>query len=438
MTRELFGTDGVRGLAGEYPLNAEGARRIGMAVGTKFASLGQTVIIGCDTRESSAGLVSSLTAGLNEVGVNVTAVGVITTPGLAYLTRDQDFVAGVMVTASHNPYQYSGIKVFDSRGDKLPDSAEAELNQLIEAGVPQRGTGSSTTNEQLLKSYEDFLVASADGLQLDGLQLAVDSANGSASSLAQRVFERLGASVTPLFDKPDGRNINAGCGATDTKTLQKAVVDGHLPAGLAFDGDADRLMLVDAQGRELNGDHIMYLLAVQTKAPGVVATVMSNLGFEQALQTKNIKLLRTAVGDRYVLEGLQKTGYPIGGEQSGHIIIYDLLKTGDALLGAVYALKAMQSSGKSFAEWRDAVPMLPQCIVNIPLEDRALLEQPSVQSYVKDKTAALGDWGRMLIRPSGTEPVVRVMVEAPDAETQAKQIAAELQTLLGVPVGSKS
>lgn len=431
MGRELFGTDGVRGLAGQYPLDDEGAKRIGMAVGTHFAQPGQRIVIGSDPRESSEGLVQALTAGLMAVGVNVTIAGVLPTPGLAYLTHTgKDFVAGVMVTASHNPRQYNGVKVFDNNGDKLSDDTEAALNQLIKEGVPERGRGEVNTDTRLIKNYEDFLVGSADGLTMQKLKMAVDSANGAACGLAEKVFKRLGADVQALFDKPDGRNINDGCGATDTGALQRAVIDGKLDLGVALDGDADRVMLVDSLGREVNGDHLIYMLAVTGRLDGVVTTVMSNLGFEQSLDKQGIKLERVKVGDRYVLEGLARTGYHLGGEQSGHIIFPDLLKTGDGLLAAVQAVKAVGASGRSLAGWRDEVKLLPQTLVNIPLADKANLERPEVKDFIEQQEALLFGQGRLLIRPSGTEPLVRVMVEASDAEAQANSIASQLKELL--------
>ncbi len=431
MSRELFGTDGVRGLAGTYPLDEAGSVRIGMAVGTHFAQPGQGVVIGWDPRESSAGLVDGLIKGLTAVGVNVTKAGVLPTPGLAYLTREgKDFVAGVMVTASHNPYQYNGVKVFDADGGKLTDEIETTLNKLIVDGVEERGSGEVKEATELVKSYEDFLVASAGDFRLDGTALAVDSANGAAYGLAARVFERLGAEVTALFDKPDGRNINDGCSATDTKALSQRVVADKLAFGVALDGDADRLMLIDEQGRQLNGDHIMYILAAAGNLPGVVLTVMSNLGVENALKAKGIKVERAQVGDRYVLESLRKTGFKLGGEQSGHIILPALIEAGDALLVAIQVIKATQTSGKTLAEWRDEVTMLSQALVNMPLADKKALGKPEVQAFIKAQTAQLGDKGRLLVRPSGTEPLARVMVEAPDAQALAEQIVAKLKELL--------
>lgn len=431
MSRGIFGTDGIRGLAGQFPLDENGAKRIGMAVGTYFARSGQRIVIGCDPRESSAGLVEGINDGLTAVGVNVTSIGVVPTPALAYVTREgEDFAAGVMVTASHNPYQYNGVKVFDAHGDKLADGVETELNRLIEQGVPERAGGERTTDEKLLRGYEDFLVASAGDLRLDELALAVDSANGSASGLAQRVLGRLGAKVTSLFDEPDGHNINDGCGATDTMALAETVVNNKLALGIALDGDADRVMLVDGQGRQLNGDHLLYILAVSGQLDGVVVTVMTNLGLEKAFNKQNIKLDRVAVGDRYVLEGLETTGFRLGGEQSGHIIFPELLKTGDGLLAAVQTIKAVAASGKDLAEWRDELEIVPQALVNIPLEDKSRLDEPAVKAFLSEQAKLLGTSGRVLIRPSGTEPLARVMVEAPYAEKVARQVADDLQALL--------
>jgi phosphoglucosamine mutase len=428
--RDLFGTDGVRGLAGQFPLDSDGVRRIGMAVGIYFASIGQSVVIGQDTRQSSPQIVTDLTYGLNYVGVNVVSAGVLPTPGLAYLTgANQNFVAGVMVTASHNTYEYNGIKVFDEGGGKLSDEIESRLNALIEDDVKQRTKASSTRDDNLIKAYEEFLIGTAEGLDLKGLKIAVDSANGAASHLASRVLVRLGASVTSLFDNPNGTNINDGCGATDTKALAEVVIKNKLNLGIALDGDADRLIMIDEFGREVKGDYLLYLLAVVRETNGVVATIMSNQGFEMALQKKGIKLLRTDVGDRYVLEGLRQTGYKLGGEASGHIIFPLVLSTGDGLLAAVQTLRAVETSNKSLAQWCDEVELLPQALVNIPLKDKNLLTRPAIVQYISQQNEALGN-GRLLIRPSGTEPLARVMVEAVNADTVTQQIAEKLQVLL--------
>ncbi len=430
MGRDLFGTDGVRGLANEYPLDTDGVIRIGMAVGRHFAQSGHQVVIGCDTRESSLKIVEDLTKGLNAVGVDVVSAGVLPTPGLSYITRqNEEFMSGIMVTASHNTYEYNGIKVFDSEGCKLTDEVEAKLNKLIEQGVPESGNGEASTNLELIKQYEDFLVSSAPDLHLNGIKVGLDSANGAASGIAERVLKRLGADVTPIFDHPDGKNINAGCGATDIKALRRVVLDNNLELGIALDGDADRLIMVDNKGREVKGDYLLYILAVVRETNGVVATVMSNQGFELALQRKGIKLLRTDVGDRYVLEGLKQTGYKLGGEASGHIIFPLVLSTGDGLLAAIQTLRAINTSEKSLADWCDEVELLPQSLVNIPLKDKSLLRRSDIEAYIEKQNNNIKK-GRILIRPSGTEPLARVMVEAKDAQNIAKQIAEHLQQLL--------
>lgn len=431
MSRTLFGTDGVRGVAGEYPLNADGSVKIGRAVGTHFAEPGQTVILGSDPRESSEEIAENIIVGLNDVGVNVVNVGVLPTPGISYLTREnEDFVAGIMITASHNPYNFNGVKVFDAAGDKLPDSTEAALNDLIESDIPSRGQGTMKVDLNLVGDYENFLVNSVGQVSLTGLSIAIDSAHGAASGLARRVFETLGAKVTSIFDEPDGKNINAECGATNTKKLAEVVTSQQLSLGIAVDGDADRLFMIDSKGREINGDLIMYILACTNGFNGVVATVMSNLAFEQALKQNNIKLERTKVGDRYVLEALESTGYKLGGEQSGHIILPQLLKTGDALLAAVQTVKAIKESGKTLEQWHDEIDMLPQVIVNVDLVDKTILENDEIKEYVAEQTRSLGSSGRILIRPSGTEPLVRVMVEAPDAQNHAAKIADHLKDLI--------
>lgn len=432
MPRELFGTDGVRGLAGQYPLDSDGVYRIAMAVGTQFATPGQQIVIGQDTRESSTHIVSDLIKGLNAVGVEAVTAGVLPTPGLAYSTREgEQFVAGIMVTASHNPYQYNGIKVFDNHGDKLTDEIESILNKLIKEGTTERKGGSSRADAALVQQYEDFLVSCSDGLNLHGLQLAIDTANGAACGIAERVFTRLGAQVTSLFDTPDGRNINASCGATDTTALAERVIADKLGVGIAVDGDADRVIMIDGQGREVKGDYLLYMLAVTGHHKGVVATVMSNFGFELALKREHIALERTDVGDRYVLEGLERTGYKLGGEQSGHIIFPDILATGDGLLAAVKALQAGSTSDKTLAQWCDEVDLLPQALVNIPLHDTAALKSPAVQAFIATKTEQFAGKGRLLIRPSGTEPLARIMVEAEDAQAIAEHLAAELKELIG-------
>lgn len=430
MSRQLFGTDGIRGVAYEYPLDDAGCKQIGKAIGVHFGKPGQSILVGYDPRESSPRICENVSDGLISVGVNVVIVGVIPTPGLAFLTKNGNFSAGVMITASHNPYTDNGIKVFGPNGDKLPDDAEEELNSLIESTIQKVDSGKLSTDLQLIKTYENYLVDSAGGYLLKDLDLAIDCANGATSGIAERVFIRLGAKVTTICDSPNGTNINVECGATDTKTLQELVVDKQLMTGLAFDGDGDRLIAVDTQGRQLDGDNVMYLLAVGNSFSGVVATVMSNLGFENALKNLGIDLQKTAVGDRYVLEGLEKTGYSLGGEQSGHIILTEYSGTGDGILAGIHTLIAVLKSGKTLSDWRDELKLLPQALINIPLSDKSLLDKPKINEYIATQTADLGDSGRLLIRPSGTEPKARIMVESEDAETRSKIIAVKLQQLI--------
>lgn len=431
MARELFGTDGVRGLASNYPLDDAGSTQIGKAVGELFAEPGQTIVIAGDTRESTERIMTCLTKGLNSVGVSVVNIGVIATPGLAYITRQHDeFVAGIMVTASHNPYEYNGIKVFNAQGGKLSDAAESQLNNLIDSDIANHAEqGQSTHDPALIAEYIDFLVTSANGQKLTA-KVAVDSANGATSEYAASIFERLGAQVVPLHNQPNGININQDCGATNVTDLQQKVLSERCHFGIALDGDADRLIMVDDKGREVKGDYLMYVLAVTLQAKGVVATIMSNMGFEQALASKGIGLDRRDVGDRYVLEGLEQTGYSVGGEQSGHIILPHLLATGDGLLAAIQVVAAVQASGKSLADWCDEVTLLPQALVNIELKNKALLQRPNILEYIESQNQQFAGKGRLLIRPSGTEPVARVMVEADNAEAQANRIAQELSRLL--------
>ncbi len=429
MSRELFGTDGIRGLAGTYPLNQQGAKQIGKAVAAHFAKPGELVVVGRDPRESSPMLSKAVIQGLMAMDVRVEDLGIIPTPGLAYLTRHRRAKAGVMITASHNPYTDNGIKVFSGDGDKLPDGVEESLNSLINSKIASRGAGSSATVESAITDYQVFLAASAGGGSFKGLGIAIDSANGATSGLAEKVFHRLGAAVVPLFDKPNGTNINVSCGATDTAALQAAVKARKLGAGIAFDGDGDRLMLVDELGRQLSGDHILYILAVSGHQKGVVATLMSNMGLETALKQHNIVLHRTSVGDRYVLEGLAKTGLSLGGEQSGHIILSDYSGTGDGLLVAIRTLLQVQASGKSLAQWYDEMPLLPQALVNIALPDKSLLERSEFTALIAECSDEFGASGRLNIRPSGTEPKLRIMVESSDAAERAQSIADRVSAL---------
>lgn len=430
MNRELFGTDGIRGVAGEWPLDEVGAEQIGRAVGTQFAQMGERITLGYDTRESSPMLAKALTEGLNATGVHVDDVGVVPTPGLAYITAKTEAQAGIMITASHNPAPDNGIKVFNPDGRKLSDTAEVQLNSHIMSDISDGSVRGEQYDASLrANDYRRFLASTIDG-NLKGMAIALDTANGAASDVAGRLFTYLRADVGTFFDKPDGQNINDGCGATDTEALQDAVYTGHYDMGFAFDGDADRLIAVDEKGRKLNGDHILYILAKTMGYDKVVATHMTNMGMEQALQKDGHTLYRTDVGDRYVLEGMAKHGALLGGEQSGHIIIGDKLWTGDGMLAAVQLARAVRDSRMSLAEWYDHVPMLPQATVNIATAYKHHLDRPEITDYVAAQNEALGSAGRLLVRQSGTEQRVRVTVESPDAEERANTIAAAIGQLL--------
>lgn len=430
MSRQLFGTDGIRGPAGAYPFDAEGMLQIGKAVGTYFLKPGGKVLIGWDPRESSPVLAEAAVKGLSAAGAEIHRLGVIPTPGLAYLTSRLKAGAGVIITASHNPYTDNGVKVFTPDGRKLSDDDQAGLNDLIGGRIEDRAGGTAADDTAAVKAYEEFLAASAGSVSFSGLRIAVDTANGATSGIAGRVFSALGAEVTALYDKPDGRNINEACGATDPSALQAAVRKQGLDAGVAFDGDGDRVIMVDAEGRQLSGDHLLYILAIAGGHRGVAATVMSNQGLETALKEHGIGLKRTPVGDRSVLAAMDDTGYRLGGEQSGHIIISDYSPTGDGMLAAILTLAAAIASGRTLASWRDELKLLPQALMSVPLPDKTLLERSDIRSFIEAENAGLGGNGRLNVRASGTEPKVRVMVEAPDAEERARRIAHELTKLV--------
>ncbi len=430
MSSQLFGTDGIRGPAGIYPLDAKGLLQIGKAVGACFTEPGEKVLVGWDPRESSEALTASLVEGLVAMGADVRKAGVIPTPGLAYLSKAEDVRAGVMITASHNPYTDNGVKVFTHEGRKLPDDAQTEMNRLIGSDIETREPGRVSDDNQALQAYENFLVSSAKGTKFDDLSIAVDSANGATSGIAARVFEKLGAKVMPLFDKPDGKNINVNCGATDTAALQEVLRKNGLDAGVALDGDGDRVVLVDSEGRKLTGDHIMYILAVTGKHKGVAATIMSNMGLETTLAGHGIKVIRTPVGDRSVLAGLDESGFKLGGEQSGHIILPEYSGTGDGLLAAIRTFAEVKASGKTLVAWRNELRLLPQALVSIPFPDKALLDRPDIKAFIRESAAELGGNGRLNVRLSGTEPKLRVMVESSDAEERAHAIADRLGDIM--------
>ncbi len=446
MQKKLFGTDGIRGEAGKFPLDGPTATALGGALGdwARHHSPDPEVLIGVDTRESGYWLAQAVAAGLVQSGVRVRYAGVVSTPAVAYLTKEGPFVAGAMISASHNPYHDNGIKVFAHSGYKLPDAAEAQLENEIVLRL-QRSTADGiapdlAADPALVELYLDRLASASSGLA--GLKLVVDCANGSASVLAPRLFERLGAQVHAVFCQPDGRNINDGCGALHPEQLRDQVLASGADLGIAFDGDADRAIFVARNGKLLDGDWVLLLcarhLAAQAKLPAgnqcVVATVMSNLGLERALAAEGIRLARTAVGDKYVLEEMLRLGAPLGGEQSGHVIYLDYATTGDGMVTALRVIEAVRWSGKRPDELADELPVYPQKLVNVRVSRRLPLESlPGVQHAIREAEAAFGDSGRLLVRYSGTEPLARVMVEGPDlpmvehyAHAIAETILAEL------------
>ncbi|AEV16471.1 MAG: phosphoglucosamine mutase [Thermus sp.] len=423
--RRYFGTDGVRGEAGKPPLTPEFVLKLGQAAGAYFRKqeARPVVLLAKDTRESSDLLEAALAAGLLSQGVRVEHLGVLPTPGVAYLTKALGATAGAMISASHNPYQDNGIKFFGPTGEKLPDEAEAEVEALLEEAHPTRGIGTVGDFREAERMYLDFLLAHAP--DLTGLRLGLDLAHGATYRLGPKLFQRAGAEVMAFFNTPDGRNINKGCGSTHPEALARFVVELGLDLGIAFDGDGDRVQFLDRKGRLFHGDHILYLAALAYGERGVVGTVMSNMGLEVALKERGIAFHRAAVGDRYVLETLKAQDLSLGGEPSGHVIFRRHHTTGDGLLTALLTLKALKALGGDLADWYQALPMFPQVLLNVRVADKAkVMAHPRLKEALEEAEARLGGRGRVNVRPSGTEPVVRVMVEAEEgAEALAQELA---------------
>ena len=443
MAKKLFGTDGIRGTAGEYPLDPKTIHAFGVALGNVARHLGPqpAIVIGMDTRESSPWIARQVAGGLKEAGVGVRFAGVVTTPGVAFLTHTDSFVAGVMISASHNPYQDNGLKVFGQSGYKLPDAEEHaiedEIFRLVEAGVNAVPLDLAV-DETLDRRYVDKLLSTLSK-PLGGMKLVIDCGNGAGSHLAPDLFRRAGAETSAICCAPDGRNINLGCGALYLEPLRKAVLEAQADAGVAFDGDADRAIFVSRSGRIIDGDAVLLIAARAMLAAGrlkqnlVVATVMSNLGLEKALERDGIRLLRTAVGDKYVLEEILRTRAALGGEQSGHVIFTDYSTTGDGMLTALKILEIAAGSGLD--ELTADLKTYPQRLVNVRVrEKKTLTDLPSVAKEVKDCEDALGATGRVLVRFSGTEPLARVMVEAADAR-QVDEFTARIAGAIEREIG---
>jgi len=446
----LFGTDGMRGAAGQFPLDAATVTTVGFSLARHLGTeLGRypVIVVGRDTRESGVWLEQALVEGATNSGAQCQSAGVITTPGVAFLTRTLPADAGVVISASHNPYEDNGIKIFAPSGRKLDDSTE----RLIEAdifsskGMPPIQAAQLLTvdnSAHLQERYLGFLARDIGGqLSLTGLLLVIDCANGAASSLAPELFQLLGASVVAINNQPDGKNINQDSGSLHLDSLKQKVLSEGAHLGVAFDGDADRVLFIDDEGNPIDGDATLWVLANYFRDRGelsdmlVVATVMSNVGLEIALRSRGMRLVRTDVGDKYVLDELLRLKASLGGEQSGHIIIPKLSLAGDGMITTLALLGALQESGKSLKELTDGFERYPQVLVNVTVrEKRPLSELEEVQKLVGEVERALGDGGRLLLRYSGTEPLARVMIEGEDQteiEEYAERLAGTIRQVLG-------
>jgi phosphoglucosamine mutase len=447
--KKLFGTDGIRGVAGQSPLDAPTVYAVGLALAHTLAAATASprILLGMDTRESSDWIAATLTAGLIGGGASAESAGVITTPAIAFLTHTRGFAAGVVISASHNPWQDNGIKLFGPDGYKLPDAVELAIEEEIFrqlAGLtmaPQQSIPPAV-NEADRAEYVRFLLAAVPGLSLDGRRVVIDCANGAASSVAPQLFADLGGEVFITHASPNGRNINEACGALHPDVVAAQVKHHQASMGISFDGDADRALFADENGCVVNGDAVLLLAGRDLQARGlltnstVVATTMSNMGLEAALKRSGIQMLRAAVGDKYVLEQMIATGAALGGEQSGHIIFTGRSTTGDGLLTALLLLDIVHRSGKPLAELVADLKVFPQVIVNVKVREKKPLEGiPTVAAAIRAAETELADSGRVVIRYSGTEALARVMIEAesePLMRHHADTIAAAIRTELGI------
>ena len=448
MSKRYFGTDGIRGLVGDAPITPDFMLKLGWASGRVFAreagGKGQcTVIIGKDTRISGYMFESALEAGLVAAGVNVKLLGPMPTPAVALMTRTQAAVAGIVISASHNPFYDNGIKFFSASGSKLPDETEhaieAELEQTVTT-VESREIGKVLRVVDAAGRYIEFCKSTVpEGFNLRGLRIAVDCANGATYHIAPSVFSELGAEVISIGVQPDGFNINEGVGSTDTGALSTLVRERNADLGIAFDGDGDRVLFVDGNGELVDGDELIYMIAMHrlatgTSDAGVVGTQMSNLGLELALREEGLQFVRAKVGDRYVKEMMEAEGWFLGGESSGHIICSDVTTTGDGIVAALQVLVALKGSGLDLAGFRAGMKKFPQKMINVTIKGKVNLgDYPAVATAVARVESQLGERGRVLLRPSGTEPMIRVMVEGEDAaevDLLCAGLAADVERVL--------
>lgn len=443
MTRKYFGTDGIRGTVGQAPITPDFILRLAHAVGRvlKQHEARPTVLIGKDTRISGYMLESALESGFNSAGVDVVLLGPLPTPGVAYLTRSQRATLGVVISASHNPFFDNGIKFFSAQGAKLSDAWERDVEAALDqppVWADSANLGKTRRLDDAAGRYIEFCKSTfANDLTLKGLKIVVDAAHGAAYNIAPKVFHELGAEVIAIGCQPDGLNINHEVGATHPQALVQAVRANQAHYGIALDGDADRLQLVDAEGRLYNGDELLYLMVDERLnrgevVPGVVGTLMTNMAVQLAVQARGVQFLRAKVGDRYVLEALEQHSWLMGGEGSGHLLALDKHTTGDGLISSLQVLQACVRSGKTMAELLAAVQLFPQTLINVRLRpDQDWQGTPGLSDAIRAVEAELADLGRVLIRASGTEPLVRVMVEARDAD-QAQACAERIASMLAL------
>jgi len=452
MSRKYFGTDGVRGRVGQYPITPDFVLRLGYAAGRVLVGRSATgghrpgVLIGKDTRNSGYMLEAALEAGFSAAGVDVCLTGPLPTPGIAYLTRALRLQAGVVISASHNPFEDNGIKFFSADGKKLPDEVEQAIEAAIDAmdGQPMqtvepRDLGRARRIDDAAGRYIEFCKSTVPAsFDLRGLKIVVDCANGAAYHIAAEVLHELGADVVAMGNQPDGENINAGVGTLHPESLGRKVLEVSADLGIALDGDADRLVMVDAKGRAYDGDQVLYAIVRERlrdgPVTGVVGTLMTNMALEQALKAQGVPFKRAKVGDRYVMEMLAAEGWLYGGENSGHILALDRHTTGDGMVSALQVLVALKRSGGTLADLLGALSLFPQTMINVPVKPGLDWQaQDAVRAAVVAAESRLGARGRVLLRPSGTEPVLRVMVEAEDAamsRQEAESIAAVVRQVL--------
>lgn len=449
MEKKLFGTDGIRGVPGEHPLDDATLDRVGLALGEYLRSLSARprVLIGRDTRESGPHIADRITRGLAAAGADPISAGVLTTPGVAWLVNEEGFAGGVVISASHNPYHDNGVKLISASGMKFPDAVESEIEEFILSHGGPLPPAASQVNEYKddEKLHNDYLKGLSKGVlpgaKLGGMKIVLDCANGAASHLAPWLFRSLGAEVVPMNDAPDGRNINANCGSLHPEGMQKRVTEAGAALGVAFDGDADRAIFASASGKLVDGDGVLLVVGRYLKSAGklkgtvVVGTTMANLGLERALEKSGLSLVRTPVGDRYVLEEMQRLGANLGGEQSGHILFLDDATTGDGMLTAIKIASIVSIAGP-LDELVADFKIFPQTLVNVRVRQKPPLNLlPEVSGLLAEAEKALGDTGRVVVRYSGTEPLARVMVEAEndqDVKRWSDSLASALKSTIGV------